>query len=67
MRNALKGDTDLSEQIEIAFNEAHAIVEDDIETCRMIGVHGLPLLEPVFVSLVRWIVSYLFQNFVSQC
>lgn len=48
MRNALKGDTDLSEQIEIAFNEAHAIVEDDIETCRMIGVHGLPLLEEIW-------------------
>jgi methylthioribose-1-phosphate isomerase len=53
MRNTLKGVTDLSAQIEIAFNEAHSIVEDDIETCRMIGVHGLPLLENIWEAKGR--------------
>jgi len=30
-----------------ALAEAKAIVEEDIETCRMIGVHGLPLIEAI--------------------
>ena len=30
--------------LEAAWNEAQKIVEEDIETCRMIGVHGLPLI-----------------------
>ncbi|MEN9699165.1 MAG: S-methyl-5-thioribose-phosphate isomerase [Bacteroidota bacterium] len=31
--------------LESAWATANQIVEDDIETCRLIGVHGLPLLE----------------------
>lgn len=30
-----------------AFNEAEKIVEEDVETCRMIGVHGLPIIEEI--------------------
>ncbi len=33
--------------VQIAWEEAGKIVEDDIETCRMIGVHGLPLIEEI--------------------
>lgn len=42
MKNALKNATDI---VETALTEARQIVEDDVETCRMIGVHGLPLIE----------------------
>ena len=28
-----------------AWDAANAIVEEDVETCRMIGVHGLPIIE----------------------
>lgn len=31
--------------VQTAWEEAAQIVEDDVETCRMIGVHGLPLIE----------------------
>lgn len=48
MKSALSEALNLTEKIEIAFNEANAIVVDDIETCRMIGVHGLPLLEEIW-------------------
>lgn len=30
-----------------AWNAANQIVEDDVETCRMIGVHGLPFIEEI--------------------
>jgi methylthioribose-1-phosphate isomerase len=33
--------------LEAAWNEANLIVEQDIETCRLIGVHGLPLIEAI--------------------
>lgn len=33
--------------LEAAWNEAQNIVAEDIETCRMIGVHGLPLIETI--------------------
>ena len=33
--------------LETAWNEAHSIVEEDIETCRMIGVHGLELISAI--------------------
>ncbi len=33
--------------LETAWKEANQIVEDDIETCRMIGVHGLPFIEEI--------------------
>lgn len=32
---------------EIAWEEAGKIVEEDVETCRMIGVHGLPIIEEI--------------------
>jgi methylthioribose-1-phosphate isomerase len=33
--------------LETAWNTANAIVEEDVETCRLIGVHGLPLIEQI--------------------
>jgi methylthioribose-1-phosphate isomerase len=42
MEKALANSTDL---VATAWQEASQIVEDDVETCRMIGVHGLPLIE----------------------
>lgn len=33
--------------ISTALETANQIVEEDIETCRMIGVHGLPLIEEI--------------------
>jgi methylthioribose-1-phosphate isomerase len=33
--------------LKISWEEAARIVEEDIEICRMIGVHGLPLLEEI--------------------
>ena len=33
--------------LETAWNQAHLIVDEDIETCRMIGVHGLELIEEI--------------------
>jgi len=33
--------------LETAWETANKIVEEDIETCRMIGVHGLPLIEQI--------------------
>jgi methylthioribose-1-phosphate isomerase len=44
MKLKLKDSLDL---IADAWEEAQAIVEEDIETCRMIGVHGLPLIEAI--------------------
>jgi len=44
MRKALHGAQDL---VATAWEAAAQIVEEDIETCRMIGVHGLPILEAI--------------------
>ena len=44
MKLKLKDSQDL---VADAWGEAQAIVEEDIETCRMIGVHGLPLIEAI--------------------
>ena|SRR6218665_2290113 len=44
MKTKLESASDL---VETAWNEAAQIVEDDVETCRMIGVHGLPLIEEI--------------------
>jgi methylthioribose-1-phosphate isomerase len=44
MKAKLENAADL---LETAWNEAGQIVEDDVETCRMIGVHGLPLIEEI--------------------
>ena len=42
MKARLEGAENL---VETAWNEAQAIVEQDVETCRNIGVHGLPIIE----------------------
>lgn len=42
MRAALDGAEDF---LQTAWDAAARIVEEDVETCRMIGVHGLPLIE----------------------
>lgn len=44
MRDALDN---ASEFLETSWNMAAQIVEEDVETCRMIGVHGLPLIEAI--------------------
>lgn len=48
MKQAINGLEGIENQMKIALVEANKIVEDDIETCRMIGVHGLPLLESIW-------------------
>jgi methylthioribose-1-phosphate isomerase len=45
MRDAL--DNCEGDFIETAWKKAAEIVEEDVETCRMIGVHGLPLIEEI--------------------
>ncbi|MFA7274279.1 MAG: S-methyl-5-thioribose-1-phosphate isomerase [Crocinitomicaceae bacterium] len=44
MREALDNSTDF---LKTAWEMAGQIVEEDVETCRMIGVHGLPLIEEI--------------------
>lgn len=44
MRDALDQASDF---ISTALETANQIVEEDIETCRMIGVHGFPLIEKI--------------------
>lgn len=44
MRIALDGAGDF---LQTAWDAAVGIVEEDVETCRMIGVHGLPILEAI--------------------
>lgn len=44
MREALDQTSDF---LSTALETAKQIVEEDIETCRMIGVHGLPLIEEI--------------------
>ena len=34
-------------RVKTAYEKAAAICEDDVETCRRIGVHGLPLIEAI--------------------
>ncbi len=48
MRKTIEAHENLDAKVAAAFHEANQIVEDDIETCRMIGVHGLPLLEEIW-------------------
>jgi len=38
---------DATDFLQTAWEAAGAIVEEDVETCRMIGVHGLPILEAI--------------------
>lgn len=44
MRDALDNTENF---LETAWKTANQIVEDDVETCRLIGVHGLPLIEAI--------------------
>ena len=44
MREALDNSTDF---ISTSWEMAAQIVEEDVETCRMIGVHGLPIIEEI--------------------
>ena len=44
MKKALESTNDL---VKTAWEEAGKIVDEDIETCRMIGVHGLPIIEEI--------------------
>ncbi len=59
MKSALASSDKLENQIEIALREANAIVEDDIETCRMIGVHGLPLIQEIWARKNKQTVNIL--------
>ncbi len=59
MKNVVSRSSDLLDQIDIAFREAQSIVDDDIETCRMIGVHGLPLLQTIWEKKGRKTVNIL--------
>ncbi|MBC9812247.1 S-methyl-5-thioribose-1-phosphate isomerase [Crocinitomicaceae bacterium CZZ-1] len=45
MRDAL--DNSEGDFLQTAWDTANQIVEDDVETCRMIGVHGLPFIEEI--------------------
>lgn len=45
MRDAL--DQCEGDFLSTAWDAANRIVEDDVETCRMIGVHGLPFIEEI--------------------
>jgi len=45
MREAL--DNCEGDFLQTAWEAAAAIVEEDVETCRMIGVHGLPIIEEI--------------------
>ena len=44
MRKALDESGDF---LDTAWTEAGKIVEEDVETCRLIGVHGLPIIEEI--------------------
>ncbi|MFZ4477688.1 MAG: S-methyl-5-thioribose-1-phosphate isomerase [Saprospiraceae bacterium] len=42
---AIAASADFAERAALALATAHQIVEEDVELCRMIGVHGLPIIE----------------------
>ena len=48
MKSALLSAHSIDEKLARSLQEANQIVEDDIETCRLIGVHGLPILEDIW-------------------
>jgi methylthioribose-1-phosphate isomerase len=47
MSRAIAPVNDLQEKISISLKTAQEIVEEDVEICRMIGVHGLPFIEAI--------------------
>lgn len=38
---------DADDFLKVSWESAAALVEEDVETCRMIGVHGLPIIEEI--------------------
>lgn len=47
MQEAIAATGDFSQKADIALATAHQLVEEDVELCRMIGVHGLPIIEQI--------------------
>lgn len=47
MRATLEKATDLPTKTKLSLETAHQIVEDDVEVCRLIGVHGLPIIQAI--------------------
>jgi methylthioribose-1-phosphate isomerase len=47
MEQALSTVPQWEAKVQTALQTAHQIVEEDVELCRQIGVHGLPLLEQI--------------------
>jgi len=45
MMIAIRSVESLAQKIDTALATANTIIEEDIEICRMIGVHGLPIIE----------------------
>ena len=43
--SALEKEFDMASKAKLALQTAQQIVEEDVEVCRMIGVHGLPIIE----------------------
>jgi methylthioribose-1-phosphate isomerase len=56
MQKALENADDF---LKTSWTEAGKIVEEDVETCRMIGVHGLPLIEEISKRKKRDVVNIL--------
>jgi methylthioribose-1-phosphate isomerase len=60
MRKAL-AEAQLHERVEVAFREAAAICDDDVEQCRQIGVHGLQVIRGLAESAGRTL------NILTHC
>ena len=60
MRKAL-AQAQLQERVEVAFREAAAICDDDVEQCRQIGVHGLQVIRGLGESADRTL------NILTHC
>jgi methylthioribose-1-phosphate isomerase len=50
MEEELSNISDIDTLIERSLELARTIVEEDVEICRMIGVHGLPLIEDLYAK-----------------
>lgn len=57
MRNALENVE--NDFLATAWETACALVEEDVETCRMIGVHGLPIIEEISIRKKGEVVNIL--------
>ncbi len=58
-RKAIETVQDLNEKSIIALKTAQEIVEEDVEICRMIGVHGLPIIEQLSLAKKGEVVNIL--------